>query len=124
FFFSSRRRHTRSDRDRSSDVCSSDLLVADSGRVNEPEPVAPQNRIGPIRSRAGLLVTEPELLLTTTRYSPVLAGCALVIVRKRLVAFGRALSLNVHCSLYCDGLEACTLKVAFMPGATLPLCGC
>ena len=26
FFFSSRRRHTRSDRDRSSDVCSSDLL--------------------------------------------------------------------------------------------------
>src|SRR2546421_1520281 len=27
FFFSSRRRHTRSDRDRSSDVCSSDLVV-------------------------------------------------------------------------------------------------
>src|SRR3989440_9032590 len=26
FFFSSRRRHTRSDRDRSSDVCSSDLV--------------------------------------------------------------------------------------------------
>src|SRR6478672_6911796 len=28
FFFSSRRRHTRSDRDWSSDVCSSDLLIA------------------------------------------------------------------------------------------------
>src|SRR5206468_9888943 len=28
FFFSSRRRHTRSDRDWSSDVCSSDLFVA------------------------------------------------------------------------------------------------
>src|SRR3982750_4973745 len=28
FFFSSRRRHTRSDRDWSSDVCSSDLVVA------------------------------------------------------------------------------------------------
>src|SRR5207249_7534043 len=28
FFFSSRRRHTRSKRDRSSDVCSSDLEVA------------------------------------------------------------------------------------------------
>src|SRR5438067_4930756 len=28
FFFSSRRRHTRSKRDRSSDVCSSDLLLA------------------------------------------------------------------------------------------------
>src|SRR3989440_3531071 len=30
FFFSSRRRHTRSDRDWSSDVCSSDLLVTGS----------------------------------------------------------------------------------------------
>src|SRR5206468_4400814 len=29
FFFSSRRRHTRSDRDWSSDVCSSDLTVGD-----------------------------------------------------------------------------------------------
>src|SRR6266849_9821663 len=29
FFFSSRRRHTRSTRDWSSDVCSSDLLAAD-----------------------------------------------------------------------------------------------
>src|SRR2546421_1260741 len=39
FFFSSRRRHTRSDRDWSSDVCSSDLgglqfgLAADDGKV-------------------------------------------------------------------------------------------
>src|SRR5216683_3463970 len=32
FFFSSRRRHTRSDRDWSSDVCSSDLAPADIGR--------------------------------------------------------------------------------------------
>src|SRR2546428_13979526 len=31
FFFSSRRRHTRSDRDWSSDVCSSDLLPAGAG---------------------------------------------------------------------------------------------
>src|SRR5206468_7604855 len=31
FFFSSRRRHTRSDRDWSSDVCSSDLLPYSSG---------------------------------------------------------------------------------------------
>src|SRR5206468_9842130 len=30
FFFSSRRRHTRSDRDWSSDVCSSDLQTSDS----------------------------------------------------------------------------------------------
>src|SRR2546421_8344086 len=30
FFFSSRRRHTRSDRDWSSDVCSSDLVLDDA----------------------------------------------------------------------------------------------
>src|SRR5206468_9817183 len=33
FFFSSRRRHTRSDRDWSSDVCSSDLAAPASARV-------------------------------------------------------------------------------------------
>src|SRR5206468_5795408 len=37
-FFSSRRRHTRSDRDWSSDVCSSDLLVlADESQVASAE---------------------------------------------------------------------------------------
>src|SRR5206468_6186775 len=35
FFFSSRRRHTRSDRDWSSDVCSSDLV--DDGRITAEE---------------------------------------------------------------------------------------
>src|SRR2546421_9663442 len=34
FFFSSRRRHTRSDRDWSSDVCSSDLLFQTDGELN------------------------------------------------------------------------------------------
>ena len=33
FFFSSRRRHTRSDRDWSSDVCSSDLDLAKLAKV-------------------------------------------------------------------------------------------
>src|SRR5438067_10288941 len=37
FFFSSRRRHTRSKRDWSSDVCSSDLL---NGSRNFPKPFA------------------------------------------------------------------------------------
>src|SRR5207249_8084998 len=32
FFFSSRRRHTRSKRDWSSDVCSSDLLLDEAGK--------------------------------------------------------------------------------------------
>src|SRR5206468_7076517 len=36
FFFSSRRRHTRSDRDWSSDVCSSDLQFIKSGPVSMP----------------------------------------------------------------------------------------
>src|SRR2546421_3477055 len=35
FFFSSRRRHTRSDRDWSSDVCSSDLKKADCNRCHK-----------------------------------------------------------------------------------------
>src|SRR5207249_9719415 len=37
FFFSSRRRHTRSKRDWSSDVCSSDLLLADEFLGNVAE---------------------------------------------------------------------------------------
>src|SRR5216683_4825029 len=41
FFFSSRRRHTRSDRDWSSDVCSSDLVA---GEVEQP--VAAQYLVG------------------------------------------------------------------------------
>src|SRR2546428_10231369 len=36
FFFSSRRRHTRSDRDWSSDVCSSDLVMVDGRSVYSP----------------------------------------------------------------------------------------
>src|SRR2546421_7858785 len=43
FFFSSRRRHTRSDRDWSSDVCSSDLLLID--RREQPE-VGAEGRAG------------------------------------------------------------------------------
>src|SRR3989440_1274456 len=48
FFFASRRRHTRSDRDWSSDVCSSDLAgVQDGGRAGARDP----NRMSP-RARA------------------------------------------------------------------------
>src|SRR6266576_7005568 len=41
FFFSSRRRHTRSLRDWSSDVCSSDLLPIPGGTVTHPLATAP-----------------------------------------------------------------------------------
>src|SRR5437868_9894811 len=37
FFFSSRRRHTRSKRDWSSDVCSSDLILGDLPFLTVPE---------------------------------------------------------------------------------------
>src|SRR2546421_1101769 len=42
FFFSSRRRHTRSDRDWSSDVCSSDLLCAVFPGAHLSVPVLPR----------------------------------------------------------------------------------
>src|SRR3989440_7067363 len=43
FFFSSRRRHTRSDRDWSSDVCSSDLILA----MTAGNPESPVNAVPP-----------------------------------------------------------------------------
>src|SRR5699024_960522 len=39
FFFSSRRRHTRSKRDWSSDVCSSDVVALGAGRLYEVRPL-------------------------------------------------------------------------------------
>src|SRR5206468_9043465 len=44
FFFSSRRRHTRSDRDWSSDVCSSDLCAQPSPCISAPRSVKPECR--------------------------------------------------------------------------------
>src|SRR5207249_5711582 len=48
FFFSSRRRHTRSKRDWSSDVCSSDLLPRSAGRRR----CSPPRRRPALRGRA------------------------------------------------------------------------
>src|SRR5207248_3835609 len=49
FFFSSRRRHTRSYGDWSSDVCSSDLLSA--GCYGRPSPVHPADRLQQVPGR-------------------------------------------------------------------------
>src|SRR5256712_14172603 len=76
FFFSSRRRHTRSDRDWSSDVCSSDLevqrtlakdsraytrlrkaLAAVQAEVLLPTPIRTLSNYDPVKRRARLLVT-------------------------------------------------------------------
>src|SRR5699024_12070496 len=47
FFFSSRRRHTRSKRDWSSDVCSSDLIVGFAAETNHPI----ENGIGKLKKK-------------------------------------------------------------------------
>src|SRR5207249_3468350 len=44
FFFSSRRRHTRSKRDWSSDVCSSDLGLWEGHRSGRPRGLSPEER--------------------------------------------------------------------------------
>src|SRR2546429_5539851 len=44
FFFSSRRRHTRCSRDWSSDVCSSDLVLATVGLVSLPSHLVPMDQ--------------------------------------------------------------------------------
>src|SRR5437868_15229301 len=54
FFFSSRRRHTRSKRDWSSDVCSSDLKTCEKARARRPsEGRDTRVRAGPLRRRSG-----------------------------------------------------------------------
>src|SRR5699024_1977269 len=64
FFFSSRRRHTRSKRDWSSDVCSSDLPVATRGRADR----AGRRRRGAsyclLQSEQGVLGVEPTEVAT------------------------------------------------------------
>src|SRR6266496_4198356 len=59
FFFSSRRRHTRSLRDWSSDVCSSDLEIF--GKCNSPYGHGHNYRVeitveGPVDDRTGMMV--------------------------------------------------------------------
>src|SRR2546429_5636564 len=55
FFFSSRRRHTRCSRDWSSDVCSSDLARAGSGRKNCSVAVAADGGTTGMRGKGPLL---------------------------------------------------------------------
>src|SRR2546421_1097780 len=75
FFFSSRRRHTRSDRDWSSDVCSSDLergvLVAQLGaadqRVHARQQFRQIERLGEVVVGAALEAPDPRLQLVARR---------------------------------------------------------
>src|SRR2546421_2193313 len=72
FFFSSRRRHTRSDRDWSSDVCSSDLnldiaQVQVQNRVSIAQPILPAEV-----QRQGITVKKasPDITLVIQVFSP------------------------------------------------------
>src|SRR5207249_7940733 len=90
FFFSSRRRHTRSKRDWSSDVCSSDLpLCRPTGRVRSRKRRVPLVELAHARSgdkgdtaNVGLIALKPE-------YYPILeigrASC-----RERVESWGGA----------------------------------
>src|SRR5206468_6468573 len=66
FFFSSRRRHTRSDRDWSSDVCSSDLARMPAGRVPEYEDIIARLRGGPVLVNQTITLLERGLATGVT----------------------------------------------------------
>src|SRR5215471_18440020 len=62
FFFSSRRRHTRSLRDWSSDVCSSDLRVQDIAGRTVDRAAQPDCRRRPGTAQIEIAVLQPRLL--------------------------------------------------------------
>src|SRR2546421_3610234 len=82
FFFSSRRRHTRSDRDLSSDVCSSDLgvemvvallaILKAGGAYLPLDPVYPIERLQYMLEDA-----KPRVLLTQEALKESLSGAAI-----------------------------------------------
>src|SRR5438067_13775647 len=65
FFFSSRRRHTRSKRDWSSDVCSSDLARRDRGRARPAAAAADRRRSW--RANITAAVNQPTEIRAATR---------------------------------------------------------
>src|SRR5699024_11735447 len=65
FFFSSRRRHTRSKRDWSSDVCSSDLEPSASESITSSEVPTPSSSVTPSSSS----VSPESMILTNDFYS-------------------------------------------------------
>src|SRR5206468_7721758 len=85
FFFSSRRRHTRSDRDWSSDVCSSDLFLNGHAKFVERAVVAGvlgrdalANRLGALELRASI---EEAALLAAMQFELALGTFAVEIGR-------------------------------------------
>src|SRR5271163_4515404 len=79
FFFSSRRRHTRSDRDWSSDVCSSDLLQAAETFVDPSAAAALAIDLGDLRS---------AVLIRAVNTRSTMVGVIMIIMDTRIVAQG------------------------------------
>src|SRR5699024_9540377 len=75
FFFSSRRRHTRSNRDWSSDVCSSDLFVSIYPDINPAEPLGPS-----IPERIGFACATAVLAFGGATGDLIIAGAGLALV--------------------------------------------
>src|SRR5699024_11663320 len=71
FFFSSRRRHTRSKRDWSSDVCSSDLVSMKLGR----KPLARRLRAGRERTTSAALSNHARRQITGRSFTPSNVCC-------------------------------------------------
>src|SRR6266496_621553 len=95
FFFSSRRRHTRSLRDWSSDVCSSDLLVVAPGLM---EVAGPRLHIRPVTGLPLLHVEEPEFSgarrLVKGAVDRVVAAVALLLFSPLLLAIAAGIRLT------------------------------
>src|SRR3989440_11678929 len=92
FFFSSRRRHTRSDRDWSSDVCSSDLVAA-------CELAAIAKRDGLTRARLVNVITDHEAEPVWVRPEADAYAVADEAVREQLCAWGARAETVTVCGI-------------------------
>src|SRR6202048_266787 len=88
FFFSSRRRHTRSTRDWSSDVCSSDLAGAVSQLLNEATQRIARSSKGPFSAKRSVATAQMFMdLILLPMLMRSLMGEELKDLRKELPAF-------------------------------------
>src|SRR6266536_4927229 len=99
FFFSSRRRHTRSTRDWSSDVCSSDLESDRIGRIS---------RCGDEMTRMILYEAAQSMLAHSAKWSWLKAWAMKIArhrgMKKAIVALARRLAVIMH-RIWVDGTE-------------------
>src|SRR5690349_23766821 len=100
YFFSSKSRHTRSLRDWSSDVCSSDLVAAARRLHDGAAAVVVDERLQLVGVRDGRPVglRHPELLQTCAHQQLVLREDRKSVVEGKSVHSGCSPSFSYHCS--------------------------